>query len=132
MTQLDVAKALQKGAEDALEGEMRKVPETLEAVKKADDVIARQQAKKKEADATNPSHYKDVGIDALTVMALNNQDYDFCLGNVLKYAMRAQHKNGTEDLRKARWYLTYMIGRSYGMSVEDAIANCRLPYPGDK
>lgn len=33
----------------------------------------------------------------------------FCLGNVLKYLWRYKHKNGTEDLKKAMWYLERLI-----------------------
>ncbi len=29
----------------------------------------------------------------------------FNIGNALKYLWRFQHKNGLEDLKKARWYL---------------------------
>lgn len=29
----------------------------------------------------------------------------FNIGNAVKYLWRFQHKNGLEDLRKARWYL---------------------------
>lgn len=30
---------------------------------------------------------------------------DFNLGNAIKYIWRHSHKNGLEDLKKARWYL---------------------------
>lgn len=33
----------------------------------------------------------------------------FNLGNVVKYLWRFEHKNGVEDLKKARWYLDDMI-----------------------
>ena len=33
----------------------------------------------------------------------------FCLGNCLKYLWRWQHKNGVEDLKKARRYLDIVI-----------------------
>ena len=33
----------------------------------------------------------------------------YCTGNVLKYVSRYKHKNGAEDLKKARWYLDKMI-----------------------
>lgn len=35
----------------------------------------------------------------------------FLIGNVIKYLWRFQHKNGTEDLEKARWYLDRAITR---------------------
>ena len=60
----------------------------------------------------HPSHYTqgrfeaiDVIADALTPEMLEG----FCIGNVLKYVLRYRHKNGVEDLRKARWYLDRAI-----------------------
>lgn len=35
----------------------------------------------------------------------------FLIGNAIKYLWRFQHKNGTEDLEKARWYLDRAITR---------------------
>jgi hypothetical protein len=35
----------------------------------------------------------------------------FCLGNAMKYIWRADLKNGTEDLRKAIWYLEREIAK---------------------
>lgn len=33
----------------------------------------------------------------------------FNIGNAIKYLWRFQHKNGLEDLKKARWYLDDQI-----------------------
>jgi len=39
----------------------------------------------------------------------------FCLGNALKYILRAKHKESyIEDIKKAHWYLEYLIQRSEG------------------
>lgn len=35
----------------------------------------------------------------------------FLIGNAIKYLWRFRHKNGTEDLEKARWYLDRAITR---------------------
>ena len=35
----------------------------------------------------------------------------FLIGNAIKYLWRFRHKNGTEDLEKARWYLDRAIAR---------------------
>lgn len=67
------------------------------------------------ADPVNhPSHYTqgrweviDVIEDALTFEGVEG----YLVGNVLKYVMRYRHKNGVEDLRKARWYLDRLISR---------------------
>ena len=37
----------------------------------------------------------------------------FCLGNALKYILRAKHKeNYVEDLKKAKWYIDYIIEKA--------------------
>ena len=57
---------------------------------------------------TNPSHYKHGKIE---VIQLTSQ-LDFCSGNVVKYLARAGLKAGEsrlEDLRKAKWYLDYLL-----------------------
>lgn len=52
-------------------------------------------------DPVNPDHYKGD-----TVMVIIEQfGLGFCLGNVVKYVLRAKDKNGLEDLKKANWYL---------------------------
>ena len=51
-----------------------------------------------------PAHYTShpSGVECIQVA----EHLSFCLGNVLKYVWRADHKgNALEDLRKARWYL---------------------------
>ena len=30
-------------------------------------------------------------------------------GNIIKYMLRYEHKNGVEDLKKARWYLDRLV-----------------------
>ena len=36
----------------------------------------------------------------------------FLYGNILKYLWRYKHKNGVEDLQKARWYLDRLISNT--------------------
>lgn len=40
----------------------------------------------------------------------------FLIGNAIKYLWRFRHKNGTEDLEKARWYLDRAITRRRTMA----------------
>jgi hypothetical protein len=52
----------------------------------------------------HPAHYTShpSGIETIEI----TEHMNFCLGNVIKYVMRAEHKGRTlEDLKKARWYL---------------------------
>lgn len=55
-----------------------------------------------------PPHYRShpSGIEVIEI----TKHMDFCLGNVLKYVLRADHKGKPiEDLLKARRYLDYAI-----------------------
>ena len=60
-----------------------------------------------------PEHYKLRGLDieAIDVIrgALTEDEFrGFCKGNVLKYTIREGHKNGDEDLKKAKKYLDFL------------------------
>lgn len=41
------------------------------------------------------------------------QHMNFNLGNAMKYIWRAEHKNGSEDLQKAIWYLNCELKRIF-------------------
>lgn len=62
----------------------------------------------------HPNHYisKD-GIESIDVIRAFTRDLKgmeaVCTANILKYVMRWNNKNGIEDLKKARWYLDYLI-----------------------
>ena len=63
-------------------------------------------------DPINPSHY---GFDEGVIECIDyieSHAFDFVEGNVIKYVTRYQQKNGTEDLKKARWYLNRLIERN--------------------
>jgi hypothetical protein len=60
----------------------------------------------------HPSHYTAGGIEVIDYLKsklTQEQLIGFCTGNILKYVSRQAHKNGVEDLKKARWYLDYLI-----------------------
>jgi hypothetical protein len=64
------------------------------------------------ADAVNhPPHYQSAaGIEAIDV--IEAFDLGFCLGNTVKYVLRAGKKgDALEDLKKAAWYLAREIAR---------------------
>ncbi len=64
-------------------------------------------------DPINPEHYTAGGIETIDILKakLTPEEFrGFLLGNVIKYVTRARHKNGDEDLRKAKWYLERLIG----------------------
>jgi len=57
---------------------------------------------------THPSHYTYGKIECIDFIM--DKRLDFCLGNVVKYIVRAGHKgNELEDLKKARQYLDFEI-----------------------
>lgn len=61
------------------------------------------------ADAINhPPHYNVGKIEVID--AIEDWKLGFCLGNVVKYVARAEHKGTTlQDLEKAAWYLNHEI-----------------------
>lgn len=61
----------------------------------------------------HPPHYKSPsGLESIDV--IEAFELGFNLGNVVKYVLRAGHKNGEDDvtpLQKAAWYLQREIER---------------------
>lgn len=58
----------------------------------------------KTVDMVNqPPHYTNhpSGVECIQI----TEHMNFCLGNAMKYLWRSDHKNGLEDLKKARWYI---------------------------
>ena len=61
---------------------------------------------------TSPNHYKQGDIECIDAIraALGKEGFEaYCIGNVIKYSWRYKHKNGLEDLKKARVYLNWTI-----------------------
>lgn len=80
-------------------------------------------AKKAETSAIDyvdhPSHYQtDKGIEVIDVIEAFTEKLTgvvaFDIGCALKYLCRWSKKNGTEDLRKAIWYLKHAIKKTEG------------------
>ncbi len=60
----------------------------------------------------HPDHYNSSQYEVVDVIDDAGFGEGFCLGNALKYILRAKHKeNYVEDLKKAKWYLEYLIQR---------------------
>ena len=60
----------------------------------------------------HPAHYNSGQYEVIDVIDDAGLGEGFCLGNALKYILRARHKeNYVEDLKKAKWYLEYLIQR---------------------
>ena len=88
--------------------------------------------KKKNYVISNPDHYKLNGLDVevrdVIKSALGTVGFlDFYKGNIIKYILRANKKNGLEDYKKARQYLDWYIQELD----EDADCDGQLSYLED-
>lgn len=61
----------------------------------------------------HPAHYtggKVEYIDAVEAATKGLTGFEgLCTGNAIKYLWRWKHKNGAEDLRKAKWYIDRLL-----------------------
>ena len=59
----------------------------------------------------SPPHYNKSGIECIeAIKAMTREGFQFYLqGNIMKYLWRYRYKNGVEDLKKAKWYLSELI-----------------------
>jgi hypothetical protein len=67
----------------------------------------------------HPKHYRShpSGVECIAI----TEHMSFLRGNAIKYLWRADHKNGLEDLRKARWYLQREIANLERASAPGAV-----------
>lgn len=62
----------------------------------------------------HPAHYQsETGLEVIDVIEAFTSKLSgveaFDTGNIIKYICRWPEKNGLEDLKKARWYLSHLI-----------------------
>lgn len=78
----------------------------------ADEVISIYKKQESGNKVNHPDHYQG-SIECIDALKACLRDLDgfegFCAGNIIKYVWRYKHKNGTEDLEKAEWYLDCLI-----------------------
>ena len=60
-------------------------------------------------DISKPVHYNQGGIEPIDYIVKNKLSY--CEGNVVKYITRWRHKNGIQDLKKAKQYIDFIIDK---------------------
>lgn len=74
-------------------------------------------------DKINPDHYTYGKYQCIDVIQDITKDLSgeeaFCIGNAIKYIWRFKHKNGTEDLEKAKWYLDRIITKPSRTKLEE-------------
>lgn len=59
-----------------------------------------------------PNHYSYGKYECINVIKdiMSKEEFKgYLRGNVIKYVWRYRHKNGLEDLKKAQYYLDYLI-----------------------
>jgi len=65
-----------------------------------------------EKHVDHPDHYTKGGDTYEAINIIEAWGLNFCLGNVIKYVLRAGYKNKQlQDLEKAKWYLEREIDR---------------------
>ena len=62
-------------------------------------------------NVNSPSHYNKGLVECIDgIQSATDDGFEYYLqGNIIKYLWRYRHKNGVEDLRKAKWYLNNLI-----------------------
>jgi len=64
-------------------------------------------------NVNHPSHYQGSNgietIECIEASMTTDAFKGYIKGNVIKYIMRYENKNGVEDLFKAQWYLNRLI-----------------------
>lgn len=61
-----------------------------------------------------PKHYTQYRTEVIDIVedvckSIQNGFHGWLVGNIVKYVLRFQFKNGVEDLKKARFYLDKLI-----------------------
>ena len=66
---------------------------------------------KKEDMVNHPPHYNKAGIETIdAIRAMTDDGFEYYLqGNIMKYLWRYRYKDGSQDLKKALWYLNKLI-----------------------
>jgi aspartyl/asparaginyl beta-hydroxylase (cupin superfamily) len=73
-------------------------------------------------DKINPDYYKNKTIETIEVIRneLTSDEFrGYLKGQIFKYLARHRQKNGIEDLKKAQWYMNYLV--QFENEMEEAI-----------
>lgn len=73
-------------------------------------------------NVNHPSHYNTGNIEVINYIKdkFNYTEFTgYLTGNIIKYISRYKYKNGVEDLKKAEWYLNYLINYIENTSIEE-------------
>lgn len=97
-----IHKLIKKGLKEAEEGNTKPLDENWLFPGTPDKL----EVKIEIPNPISPMHYKQ-GIETWDYIASQNMSY--IQGNIIKYVTRYKHKNGLEDLKKAKAYLDKLI-----------------------
>lgn len=65
-------------------------------------------------NVNHPEHYTAGGVECIEALKAATVGLEgieaVCTANAIKYLWRWKRKNGTEDLRKAIWYINRLLG----------------------
>ena len=73
-------------------------------------------------DKINPDYYKNKAIETIEVIRneLTSDEFrGYLKGQIFKYLARHRLKNGVEDLKKAQWYMNYLV--KFEQEMEEAV-----------
>jgi len=73
-------------------------------------------------DKINPDYYKNKSIETIEVIRneLTSDEFrGYLKGQIFKYLARHRLKNGVEDLKKAQWYMNYLV--KFEQEMEEAV-----------
>lgn len=80
-----------------------------------------------EKDPINPNYYVVHGLEAIDI--IEAAELGFCLGNAVKYIVRAGKKDPSteiEDLKKAEWYIKRRISEIKIADPDDGSSNVTI------
>ena len=72
------------------------------------------------------THYKQLKIQPTEFIHANN--IPFIEGNIIKYVIRHKHKNGLQDLVKAKHYIDLLIQFEYNHESEEELSDSQSVY----
>lgn len=78
------------------------------------EIAARYSSNNEDKMVSHPDHYmSETGLETIDVIEAFTFDLKGIeatdTGNIIKYICRWKHKNGLQDLQKAKWYLEHLI-----------------------
>lgn len=72
----------------------------------------------------HPPHYNQGNVECIDaiIAATGDGAQQYLQGNIIKYVWRYKHRHGLQDLKKAQWYLNYLIDLVHEQSPIDNTA----------